>query len=288
MLEYPSGRPQFFACRVGRQMIKTAAAQTIGPLGVLLVNTVAFTEDATNYSRAVTFWDPQLMMILGVKKQTELAAARVKAVKAGWLQYKHGTKGEAGQYFSTIPEHANCLDDAPSDEGFQESKTNTKRIQNENQTKAEQIQNKNETQVQPFFPVPVPIPVPVQENAVPPAEAPPAAIPAEEAVLVFPVTGGLRQWALVPSHVEKLRVSFPQVDVIQEARKALGWVDANSKKTAGGMPKFLFSWMSRANDSLGRSAPRGAPASDPRGNLSAADAVMRRLEEREASEHGDN
>jgi uncharacterized protein YdaU (DUF1376 family) len=120
----------------------------------------------------------------------------------------------------------------------------------------------------------------LEENAAPPAEASPKPVePPEVAIIVFPVVGGSRKWGLVPSHVETLREAFPGVDVIQEARKALAWVESNNKKTAGGMPRFLFTWMSRANDSRRGSGAAPAPA-DPRGNIAAAEAVMRRLEQR--------
>lgn len=115
-------------------MIKTAAAQEIGTLGFALVSIVATTEDAAGYSRPVTFYDSQLMMVLSIEKQKQLATARSRAIQCGWLQYEHGRKGVPGYYFVTIPNYANQFDDSPSDEGHDG-------IGNENGTKTESKRN---------------------------------------------------------------------------------------------------------------------------------------------------
>jgi hypothetical protein len=114
-MEYPK-RPQYFAMRVIRLLGKTCAAQEMGATGVLLVSWVAVTEDAAGYRRPVTFFDGQLMPIVGVDSQKTLARARTKAVEAGWLVYEPGCKGRAGLYCVAIPAHVKSLDDAPSDE----------------------------------------------------------------------------------------------------------------------------------------------------------------------------
>lgn len=116
LIEYPA-RPPYFAYKLIRQMVKSCAAQEIGALGFALVSTIVATEDAAGYKRAVTFYDAQLMMILGAENQKKLAAARNKAVAAGWLSYEHGRRGVPGRYFGTIPASATIGDDAPSDEG---------------------------------------------------------------------------------------------------------------------------------------------------------------------------
>lgn len=164
MLEYPRDRPKVFAVKVTRQLMKMCAGAQIGALGFALINAIVATEDRAGYRRSVTFYDIQLMMILGVKKQHELAAARSKAVKAGWLQYSHGSKGRPGEYFVTIPESANLDDDGASDEGdidiVNESQTNPEQKQNESQTQPERIANESQTNLQPFFPMPSPVPSP--------------------------------------------------------------------------------------------------------------------------------
>lgn len=140
MLEYPV-RPQYFAYKLIRQMVKSCAAQEIGALGFALVSTIVTTEDAAGYKRAVTFYDAQLMMILGAENQKKLAAARSKAIAAGWISYEHGRRGVPGRYFGTIPTSATLVDDAPSDEGGDQS-------ENETGTRTEPERNANGTQTE--------------------------------------------------------------------------------------------------------------------------------------------
>jgi hypothetical protein len=69
--------------------------------------------------------------------------------------------------------------------------------------------------------------------------------------LQFPVKGndsGL--WDFKASHKSSLEDSFPDIDIMGEAKKARGWLEANPerRKTARGMPRFLFSWIERSNN----------------------------------------
>lgn len=76
--------------------------------------------------------------------------------------------------------------------------------------------------------------------------------PPDPLVLQFPVIGGDDpSWRLRRVQVDEWRATFPGVDVVAECRKALGWVLVNQsrRKTARGMPKFLFSWIARSVDS---------------------------------------
>jgi hypothetical protein len=75
--------------------------------------------------------------------------------------------------------------------------------------------------------------------------------PAPAAVLVFPVVGDTTEWGLEESKLAEYRESFPDLDVLAECRKARQWCLDNktNRKTAGGMPKFLGSWLSRAQNS---------------------------------------
>lgn len=93
------------------------------------------------------------------------------------------------------------------------------------------------------------------------------------AVLVFPTVGAAPEWSLTADLVSDLAESFPDIDVLAECRKALGWCKTNSRnrKTPGGMPKFLFSWMGRAQNRGGRPA---RDASDPRGNIATAKKIL--------------
>jgi len=248
MLEYPADRPQFFAMKFVRQLIKTAAGQDVGTLGFSLLCTIAATEDASGYCRPVTFYDSQLMMILGVEKQKQLATARSKAIACGWLQYQHGTKGVPGRYFVTIPSHANTDDDTASDEGVTITGniygTEKEQKRNESGTETERIGNGNGTKTEPFFPDPDPVPVP--ENA-----ASPAATPQPDKVfLTFPVAGAPGSWNLMISQIDEWKTLYPGIDVEAECRKALAWIKANNRKTARGMPKFLVFWLGKATNDL--------------------------------------
>ena len=79
---------------------------------------VAHTEDAKHYTAAPTFFNNQLMAILGLRKWEALDRARRAAIKAGWLAYKSPPLGtrRAGSYWSLVPDRFAKLDDQPSDE----------------------------------------------------------------------------------------------------------------------------------------------------------------------------
>jgi hypothetical protein len=167
---YPK-RKRFDAHRICRLLHKTCAAQEIGPLGAYLVTIIAHQEDSCRYRRPVTFYDGQLMPILGVTSQETLTTARRKAVAAGWLAYRPGHKGRASTYFACIPSHVSGTEDGAIDEGTDldspdlrsekstESRSNADRIQIE-------IGSNPDGKVPPFFPSPVPTPLP-KENTHP-------------------------------------------------------------------------------------------------------------------------
>jgi len=115
---YPE-RPAFFAQKVTRLLVKTCAAQDMGQAATLLVVVVAATEDAARYRRAVTFYNEQLMPLLGIQKWVSLDRARKAAIAAGWLHYEAPPKGKKspGRYWVTVPAHAEGLEDSPVDEG---------------------------------------------------------------------------------------------------------------------------------------------------------------------------
>jgi hypothetical protein len=84
-------------------------------------------------------------------------------------------------------------------------------------------------------------------------EPPAASVPPDPVLLQFPVThrkGESTHWPFTRGNLTDLSSTFPALDVLAESRKALGWVNSNPhrKKTARGMSKFLFGWMSRAQD----------------------------------------
>lgn len=76
-------------------------------------------------------------------------------------------------------------------------------------------------------------------------------------LLTFPCRGAQPEYHLTEDILAELQQLFPEVDCWKEARKALAWVMGNQdrKKTARGMRRFLFSWISRAVDG-GFASPR--------------------------------
>ena len=128
-------------------MTKTCAAQDIGAVGVLLATVIATTEDAAGYRRAVTYFDGQLLPLLGLTSQKALANAREKCVQAGWIHYEHGRKGVAGRYWTTVPVHAKGLDQSPTDEGHDpvEEDATPMRIEKDVETATDPPSNGNET-----------------------------------------------------------------------------------------------------------------------------------------------
>lgn len=106
---YPK-RQTHFAHKLVRLMLHSCAAQEIGADGFLVVAAIAHAEDAKRYSGPVTYWNEQLLPILGFGSWGQLDRARKRAIDAGWLHYEGGGKGKVGKYWATIPAH---LLDAP-------------------------------------------------------------------------------------------------------------------------------------------------------------------------------
>jgi hypothetical protein len=119
---YPTDRKhqRFFALKFLRLLVKTAAAQSIGTEGCWLLAIVVNTEDKTRYRRPVSFFNEQLMALLGFSRWHRLDAVRKATIEAGWLNYEpppNGVRGRAGTYWVTIPEYAEDLPDDSVDEG---------------------------------------------------------------------------------------------------------------------------------------------------------------------------
>lgn len=75
--------------------------------------------------------------------------------------------------------------------------------------------------------------------------------PAADAVLTFPTIGPQRCWELTQPHVDAWQQQFPNLDVVDQCRRALAWLQANptKQKTARGMPSFFVRWFMRETDS---------------------------------------
>jgi hypothetical protein len=105
-----------------------------------------------------------------------------------------------------------------------------------------------------------PIQVSSSESVEPPSDSSPA-------VLEFHTVGlGGSLWTLTEAQVNAWVTAFPNVDVEGECRRAFAWLEAqpSRRKTPGGMPRFLVSWLNRAADRGGHAAPA---ASKTAGNL---------------------
>ena len=117
--KYPE-REQFFANRFIRLMVKCCVANEIGSNAFSLLTIIVSTEDASHYRRGVTFYDGQLMPLLGITSNKTMYRIRKRAIELGWLHFEPGHKGKASTYWVLIPKYAENLDDYPTDEGHDE------------------------------------------------------------------------------------------------------------------------------------------------------------------------
>jgi hypothetical protein len=81
-------------------------------------------------------------------------------------------------------------------------------------------------------------------------------------VLEFPTVGtGVKTWHLTQAKVNEYSEAFPGLDIMAECRKARQWCVDNTekRKTAKGMPRFLNTWLSKAQDEHGGRNGNGKP-----------------------------
>lgn len=166
---YPK-RPSHFAHKFVRRLAKSAAAQEIGPEACWLLTVIAHQEDAVHYRRAVTWYEGQLMPLVGLKCRRTLARVRDKAIEAGWLHYEPGRKGVAGVYWVLIPDHAEPFDDSPigDDQGVLCDTSVTERAPKVSQQQRQksagsvaQMSPEERPMCHTSNPYPIPIPIPV-------------------------------------------------------------------------------------------------------------------------------
>jgi len=83
----------------------------------------------------------------------------------------------------------------------------------------------------------------------PAPEITPAQTPAEPAVISLPLNDGTLH-GVTASEVKKYRELYPAVDVMQELRNMVGWLDGNpsKRKTKAGVRRFINGWLSREQD----------------------------------------
>ncbi len=113
---YPRNRPKFYAHRYCRLLTKTCAAQEIGHIAFCLCVTIAMLEDSKRYKGPVTFYNGQLLPLVGVAKWESLDSARNSAIAAGWLHYVPGGTRRPGLYWVTIPSELDDIPDSACDE----------------------------------------------------------------------------------------------------------------------------------------------------------------------------
>lgn len=77
--------------------------------------------------------------------------------------------------------------------------------------------------------------------------------PAEPAVFRMETTGG-GVYEVTQSEIDKYTELYPNVDVEQEYRNMIGWLESNKtrRKTMRGMPKFINGWLAREQDRGGK------------------------------------
>ena len=124
----------------------------------------------------------------------------------------------------------------------------------------------------------------------PPLPAQQAPLPdvADDVVLTFPCIrhprsgdrAGDLAWALTRRQLARWEEVFPDMDVLGEMRKAQEYLALRPerRKTARGMPKCLFGWLARGQDSgryLRRTGPSAAGAPGRSGGAGAASARTR-------------
>lgn len=86
----------------------------------------------------------------------------------------------------------------------------------------------------------------------------------------FPCVGMSKEYRLTQSLMATWVKAYPNLDVLAEMRKAQAWcvTNASNRKTTGGMPKFLNSWLCSATNGPNRGPPRAPPPKLPTSKLS--------------------
>lgn len=270
MAKYPC-RESHFAHKLVRLMMRTCAAQEIGSDAALLVTMIAHTEDAKRYTAPVTFWNDQLMSIMGFS-WGKLDRARKRAVASNWLHYEPGGRGKVGKYWAIVPAKFTDLTDVPADcdagvilstrgetNGEEKALSSPPAEREAGEKRGRSAEHSTldlnlNLQEQPSVVCSEP---PQAAHSEPPVES------GGKSEYAFPIRGkGAKHWWLPAAKLEEYRESFPGIDVEAEMRKARQWARDNKskRKTASGMLGFLTRWLNReANrgDSNGNSrSPR--------------------------------
>ena len=116
---YPK-RPSHLRHKYCRLLARTAAAQDIGVPSAWMCTVIAHLEDVQRYRTPISFWNNQLMLVLGTRRPDTFREWRSKAVEAGWLHYENRGPRRPGLYWVTIPPQFRdipdgCFDDSDID-----------------------------------------------------------------------------------------------------------------------------------------------------------------------------
>lgn len=248
---YPA-REQYFSHKFTRLLFRSCVGALIGPDATLLLIAIVHCEDAKRYSGPVAFFNENLADQIGLSLSS-MKRARDRAVEAGWLNYTPGTKRRAAMYFVTIPRCEEGKPDGPTDEDSGSIVVQPDPLMTQQWASNDPVMTQQAGHLLPF-------PFPSKDSSEPaePASEPePAVVP----ILTFPTVGrGAKNWHLVASMLDGWREAYPGIDPLAEARKALVWINANptKRKTPSGMPRFLVSWLTRAQNDAGKR--NGSPA----------------------------
>ena len=117
--DYPK-RPAYFSHKFCRLLAKVALANDIGADCCWFLTVIAHTEDAKQYRGPVTFFNEQLMPLVGCGSVPALTRVRAKLISAGWLHHTPGTNRRAAAYWVVIPDRYKGLADGPVDEAPEE------------------------------------------------------------------------------------------------------------------------------------------------------------------------
>lgn len=246
---YPK-RTNHFAHRYCRLLIKTCAAQDIGHIGFCLCVTIAHTEDAKRYTAPVTFWNDQLISLLGLNSWGQLDRARKKAVGNAWLAYVPGGKGKVGKYWATIPAEFENLPDSAVDEDPHVMRS-TDGEENEGEAGEKRGTNGEHSSL---YPSPSP-------SKSPNGDSPPKQVWDGDG---FPLSTGT-VYRLPLEVYERYRATYSW-DIDRELRKCAQWCRDNKSRrsrTARSMQGRITKWLNRADDSYRHNGNGQAGASDP-------------------------
>lgn len=187
---YPK-RPKFFAAKFCRLVVKACVANELGPEAAMLLVAVANTEDARGYRGPVNFWNGQLCPLIGCKSDSTLKRIRAKCQAAGWLVCDPGSRAKPPVYFVTVPAHFEGWDDAPTDDGTADLKTDSAQMPPASRPDSAHQWAASEREVGEMRATSFPVPVPKEEDPLPPEVEPAGKPRPDDVIAAWNATPGL-------------------------------------------------------------------------------------------------